>query len=177
MKLVTNNSQEIVVKGSIEDLFYAEETALLHYAYRLVRRKEVAEELVQEAFLRAHQHWSSVEQPKPWLYRAVRNLALNYLRKHKRESLSEGETNVAFEELPDKQANQLETASKLRSLMSELDEVDRELIRLKYEEDLSYAGIAEKLNLSIGNVGYRLHHVLKALAASLKKAGVEGSEG
>ncbi|MGJ8672874.1 RNA polymerase sigma factor [Rubritalea sp.] len=177
MKVVTHIATESSQKGSIEDHFYQEETPLLHYAYRLVRRKEVAEELVQEAFLRAHQHWSSVENPKPWLYRAVRNLALNYLRKHKRESLSDEEANTAFEELPDKQANQLETASKLRHLMGELEEVDRELIRLKYEENLSYAVIAEKLNISIGNVGYRLHHLLKSLAVSLKSAGVEGSEG
>jgi RNA polymerase sigma-70 factor (ECF subfamily) len=163
-------------KASIEDFFRAEETPLLHYAYRLVRRKEVAEELVQEAFLRAHQHWASVDQPRPWLYRAVRNLALNYLRKHKRETLGEEET-AAFEQMPDKQANMLEAVGALQIIIGDLEPEERDLIRLKYEENLSYTKIAEQLGISVGNVGYRLHHLLKSMAVSLKHKGVEGSEG
>ena len=56
----------------------------------LVRRRELAEELVQDAFLRLHRHWDKVEQPRAWVYRAVRNLALNSLRKSQRESVEEG---------------------------------------------------------------------------------------
>ena len=179
MKLSTQASppKESAEKGSLEEHFYSEETALLHYAYRLVKRREVAEELVQEAFLRAHQHWESVEEPKAWLYRAVRNLALNYLRKYKREDLSDEEVGSAFEALPDIQANQLDASKNLRKVIGELEDTDQELIRLKYEEDLSYALIAQRLNIGVGNVGYRLHHILKSLAAALKQAGVEGSEG
>ena len=163
-------------KVSIEDCFRDEESPLLRYAYSLVRRREVAEELVQEAFMRAHQHWNEVEKPKAWLYRAVRNLALNHLRKHKRESLSEEEMHEESQVLPDQQTRRLEVAAQLRALMAEMSESDRELIRLKYEEDLSYATIGEKLGIGVGNVGYRLHHLLKSLGDGLKRVGVDGAE-
>src|SRR4051812_38956297 len=67
-------------------LFEAEESALLHFALGLVGRRSVAEDLVQEAFLRLHPLWTEVENPRAWLYRCLRNLALNDLRDHRRET-------------------------------------------------------------------------------------------
>ena len=168
---------ESTAKPSIEECFRVEETPLLRFAYSLVKRREVAEEMVQEAFMRAHQHWAEVEQPRAWLYRAVRNLSLNYLRKHKRESLSEDDDLQETKSTPDDQTRRLETAMQLRIVMAEMTEEDQQLISLKYDENLSYASISEKLGLGVGNVGYRLHHLLKTLGDALKRAGVEGSEG
>jgi RNA polymerase sigma-70 factor (ECF subfamily) len=67
-------------------------------------------------------------------------------------------------------------AAQLRALMAEMSEPDRDLIRLKYEEDLSYASIGEKLGIGVGNVGYRLHHLLKSLGDGLKRVGVDSAE-
>ena len=76
-------------KPSLRQLFEAEEGPLLRFAHGLTGRREVAEDLVQEAFLRLHAHWDEVAHPKAWLYRSIRNLALNHLRDHKRESSDE----------------------------------------------------------------------------------------
>jgi len=46
------------------------------------------------------------------------------------------------------------------------------LVRLKFEDDLSYKEISARTGLSIGNVGYVLHHALKAIADELAKSGV-----
>ncbi len=46
---------------------------------------------------------------------------------------------------------------------------------MKYFEELKYAEISERTGLSIGNVGYRLHHILKRLADKLRKLGIEGT--
>ena len=48
-------------------LFEAEEGPLLQFAYGLVGRRSVAEELVQEACLRLHPLWAEVENPRAWL--------------------------------------------------------------------------------------------------------------
>jgi RNA polymerase sigma-70 factor (ECF subfamily) len=53
-----------------------------------------------------------------------------------------------------------------------LDERSRELIRLKFNEELSYKEISARTGLSVGNVGYLLHHALKAIAEELAKNGV-----
>src|SRR5262245_14777028 len=65
---------------TIEDLFAALESPLLNYGLRLVRQLSVAEDIVQEAFMRLHAQFSEVREPKRWLYRTVHNLALNHCR-------------------------------------------------------------------------------------------------
>ena len=46
-------------------------------------------------------------------------------------------------------------------------------MKLKYFEDLKYREISTQTGLNIGNVGYRLHHILKELAARLRKLGFD----
>ena len=48
-----------------------------------------------------------------------------------------------------------------------------QLVKLKYFDGLKYRDISDKTGLSIGNVGYRLHHVLKELANRMKPLGIE----
>ncbi len=157
-------------------VFAAEESGLLRYALGLVGRRPVAEELVQEAFLRLHQAWSQVENPRAWVYRCVRNLALNHLRDHPLEAeLPEA---AATAECPagERLAHD-EAVGAVRLLLAELAEEDRRLIHLKYHDDLKYQDISRCTGLSVGNVGYRLHHLLKTLADDLRRAGIEGSQG
>src|SRR4051794_26438806 len=66
---------------SIEELFAALESALLSYAMRLLREREPAEDVVQEAFMKLHEQFEEVREPRRWLYRTVHNLALNQLRR------------------------------------------------------------------------------------------------
>ncbi len=62
----------------------------------------------------------------------------------------------------------VETSETLRRLVKEFDDQDRQLVTLKYFDDLSYREISTQTGLSIGNVGYRLHHILKQLAGKLR---------
>ncbi len=62
-------------------------------------------------------------------------------------------------------------------LVSELEPVDRSLIALKYHENLKYDQISQRTGLSVGNVGYKLHHALKNLAEDLRRLGIESPEG
>jgi RNA polymerase sigma-70 factor (ECF subfamily) len=165
-------------KTSIESLFDTEETPLLRYAYGIVARREVAEEIVQDAFLKLYKHWKDINTPRAWLYRATRNLCLNHLRKHKRETLSdESDNKPSSNDHPDDELGRMEAIGTLRILIEELPPDDRALIQLKYHEELSYGNIGKELNLGTGNVGYRLHHLLKQLSESLQKAGVTSSRG
>lgn len=176
MKLsdITTNAEN----GSlaIEDVFAAEESALLKFAYGYVKRREVAEEIVQDAFVKLHEQWESVDKPRPWLYKAVRNLALNSIRKSRRETLTDdAESESDFtEDGADEQVGRMEAVHMMRVLMGDLGEKDRELVRMKFEEDRSYSDISEKLEMGVGNVGYRLHHVLKGLAEGLRRKGIDG---
>ncbi len=162
---------------SLAALFEEEESGLLRYALGLTGRRSVAEELVQEAFLRLHQSWAEVENPRAWLYRTVRNLALNHLRDHPAEAELDPDTATDDARSASARLGRDEAVGTVRLLLAELPDADRRLIHLKYHEELQYQEIGRRTGLSAGNVGFRLHHLLKALADALRRAGIEGSEG
>jgi RNA polymerase sigma factor (sigma-70 family) len=162
---------------TLRALFETEESTLLRYAFSLTGRRAVAEEIVQEVFLQLHSNWAEVNEPRAWLFRSVRNRAFNHLRKSRRETLgTDGETAAVADNVadnPDELIAHLETVAQLRQLVSQLPEKDRRLVQLKYYEDLKYRDISQRTGLTISNVGFRLHQVLKKLAAGLLPRGVE----
>ena len=76
------------------------------------------------------------------------------------------------EPLPDEQIVRWEGIGLVRLSLGTLDERSREVIRLKFNEDLSYKEISERTGLAVGHVGYLLHHALKAIAAELARTGL-----
>ncbi|MDA7540571.1 sigma-70 family RNA polymerase sigma factor [Akkermansiaceae bacterium] len=162
-----------VAQLSLEEVFVAEESPLLRYAFGLLGRRELAEEVVQDAFLKLHEHWDEVEIPRAWLFRCVRNFSFNILRKSKRETLDEKpEERESALERPDDELGRLEAVGMIQMLVSEMEDRDQSMVRMKYFQDLKYQEIADKLEMSVGNVGYRLHHLLKDLGERLRKSGI-----
>ena len=160
-------------------LFDSHAPALLLYARHFVDPAR-AEDLVQEVFLRLAGQARTPENPRAWLYRSLRNLALNHLRDHRRETaLDDGPDtpHPAPGDLPAQQMGRAEAVGVVRTLIAELPDDERALLRLKYHDNLKYHEISQRTGLSAGNVGYKLHHLLKGLAASLRRAGIEGCEG
>jgi RNA polymerase sigma-70 factor (ECF subfamily) len=166
---------------TIEELFEALESPLLRYALRLLLNPVMAEDVVQEAFLKLQAQFDQVQEQRSWLYRTVHNLALNNNRRAAK-TVSFQPSNAASENaerqpadpqpLPDEQLARWESIGLVRLSLEILDARSRELIRLKFNEDLSYKEISERTGLSMGNVGYLLHHALKAMADDLAKTGV-----
>jgi len=172
---------------TIQGLFTALEAPLLNYALRLSGERGLAEDLVQEAFMKLHAQFEEVREPKRWLYRTVHNLALNQRRDSAKiiplsqvpDSSSpshpsyDSAADPADESpLPDEQIIRLEGIGLVRLCLETLDARSRELIRLKFTEDLSYKQISERTGLKTGHVGYLLHHALKAIADELAKSGI-----
>ena len=165
---------------SIEELFAALESPLLAYADRLLGPCALAEDVVQEAFMKLHAQFNEVREPRRWLFRTVHNLALNQRRAAAKvvpmPQFGEGEEAVEVaddrEALPDEQIVRLEGIGLVRLSLGALDERTRTVVRMKFEEDMSYKEIAEKTGLTVGHVGYLLHHALKNIAAELSKNGL-----
>lgn len=166
-----------VSEVTFQSLFDSEETPLLRYAFSLVGRRAVAEEIVQDVFLQLHTQWDDVDSPRAWLFRSVRNRAYNHVRDAKREVLTghddKQQSSCAKEDSPEALHLHMEALSALRASLEELNESDRQLVKLKYFNDLKYRDISTESGQSIGNVGYRLHHILKELAGKLRKLGFD----
>jgi RNA polymerase sigma factor (sigma-70 family) len=165
---------------TLAGLFRVEEGPLLRYAYGLTGRRALAEEVVQESFLRLHRQWGEVAKPRPWLYRCVRNLAFNEIRDHARETPADPATEATRADprqaTPDAELARHEAIGTLRLLLAGLEAEDARLIDLKYMHHKSYAEIAAATGTNIGTVGYKLHHLLKQLAAALRRAGIDNPE-
>jgi RNA polymerase sigma factor (sigma-70 family) len=166
---------------SIEELFQALESALLSYALRFVNDMAPAEDIVQEAFLRLHRQFGEVREPRPWLYRTVHNLALNHQRRARKvvpldppvgDGASPAPEAADPLPLPDEKIVRQENIGLVRLCLETLDPRSRELVRLKFTEDLSYKEMSARTGLTVGHVGYLLHHALKAIAVELARNGV-----
>jgi RNA polymerase sigma-70 factor (ECF subfamily) len=166
--------------ATIEEVFAALESPLLAYARRLVGDFAVAEDVVQDAFMKLHSQFQQVRTPQPWLYRTVHNLAVDHQRRASRivlvddrnsEDMPANDT-ADSQPMPDEQIARWEGIGLVRLVLETLDARSRELIRLRFEEELSYKEIAESTGLTVGNVGYILHHALKAMALELEKTEV-----
>ena len=164
---------------SIEELFAALESPLLNYALRCVGEFGLAQDMVQEAFMQLHARFGEVREPRPWLYRTVHNLALNQRRRSNKivplDPPGEDKTTPDTADpqpLPDEQFARWEGIGLVRLSLETLDDRSRELIRLKFNEDLSYKEISARTGLAVGHVGYLLHHALKDIAGELARNGV-----
>jgi RNA polymerase sigma factor (sigma-70 family) len=129
-----------------------------------------ADDLVQEAWLRAHRTPPGTGVPTgPWLARVVKNLFYGDLRHEAVRRAGVGpvtETPPTPEELLDR----LETQRMLSRLVAELAEPFRTTVLLRYDEGLTSARIAETMNVPPGTVRWRLKEGLDRLRASLDEA-------
>jgi RNA polymerase sigma-70 factor (ECF subfamily) len=163
---------------TIEELFEALESPLLSYALRLAGELGAAEDLVQDAFMKLQGQFKEVREPRRWLYRTVHNLALNQRRQARNIVPMNPEPQETPPEaadpkpLPDEQLVRMEGIGLVRLTLATLDSRSRELIRLKFTENLSYKEISERTGLKTGHVGYILHCALKTMAGELAKNGV-----
>ncbi len=167
---------------SVEQLVAALESPLLRYALRLIGHRALAEDTVQEAFMKLHAQFAEVKEPRRWLYRTVHNLALNHRRQGNKivplEPVGAQDQPTSTpditdpEPLTDEQIVRWEGIGLVRLSLDALDDRSREIVRLKFNEELSYKQISERTGLTTGHVGYLLHHALKAIASDLARSGL-----
>lgn len=182
---VVRSEDSGAVPESIEELFSSLESPLLAYAQRLTGNLESAQDITQEAFMRLHSQFASVLEPRRWLYRTIHNLAINHLRQSSRTVPLEPPTCSGSNDphphesthpdpdpLPDAHIIRLEGIGLVHLSLATLDPRSREVVRLKFEEDLSYREIAQRTGLRTGHVGYLLHHALKSLGVELARTGL-----
>ena len=127
----------------------------------LARSPTDAEDIVQEAMLRAFRAFDGVrgEKIKPWLLAIVRNCFHDHAGRGRRLSpLADGQAEAqAFEGAsPEDEAGQASERRRLEAMLSALPEDYREVLLLREVEDLSYREIAEATGVPIGTVMSRL---------------------
>jgi len=143
---------------------------------RIVRDPEMAEDLVQETFIRVWSRAQAFDSERgalgPWLLAVARNRAIDYLRsvdgRMARSSyeLVEMENPALFANL-ESQVMVSELAGRVRGVMSKLNSSQRSVIELAYFEGLSQTEMAEKLGQPLGTIKTWVRTALKNLREEL----------
>jgi RNA polymerase sigma-70 factor (ECF subfamily) len=158
---------------AFEEIVKRYERRVYGIALRIVRRHEVADDVAQEAFMRAHQALSTFDLDRPfgpWICRIAANLAINHVRSPEaRETpLPEGHAESAA---PGRGALDLvlerEAREVLERALGALPAEQRAVFALRTFEELSYREIADALGISIGTVMSRLSRARERLREAL----------
>ena len=170
--------------AAFDALFRRWASPLLRYLARMLRDSAAAEELVQEVFLRvyrARDRYTPDARFSTWVYRIATNLALNELRRPRRRGRHEspdeegGPDLVAEATGPDDAADARREAGRVLADLEELPEKQRAALCLSAIEGLSYAEIAEALEVTESAVKALVHRARSALADRMHaRSGREG---
>ncbi|RHW34804.1 RNA polymerase sigma factor SigW [Neobacillus notoginsengisoli] len=155
---------------------------LFQLGYRMLGNRHEAEDIAQEAFIRAYVNIDSFKQEykfSTWLYRIATNLCIDRIRKKKPDYYLDAE--VAGTEgltlysrissdmpLPEKEVEMMELHETIQGEILKLPEKYRSVIVLRYIEELSLNEISEILGLPLGTVKTRIHRGREALRKQLR---------
>jgi len=144
-------------KAGLHHLYTEEAGRLVSVAQRIVRRRELAEEIVHDAFLmiwqKAATFDSTLGSARSWIYAIVRNRALNVVRDGKREDISDPALvtpELETDALISNAVERLATESRLRACLENLDTQKRQSVLLSYVTGFSHGEIAGHMGVPLG---------------------------
>lgn len=158
------------VVGQFEAFYRERYRPIVAVVYALTGNRWAAEDLAQEAFLRAHRDWSRVEvmaAPEAWVRRVAINLAMSRFRRLRSETTARlrlSPVDVAFQ--PPTAEHDAFWAEVRR-----LPHRQSEVVALRYVEDLSTVEIADTLEIAEGTVRALLAQARERLARQLEAKG------
>lgn len=161
-------------KDSLRQVYQAYAKQVFAYLYSLCHDHALAEDLMQEAFVRALCAIDLAQEDiLPWLLRVGRNLYFDHYRKMRRQSWQELEEGAlpAGEDLLLDQILQKEENRKLYRAILNLKELEKEAVILYWFAGISQTEIGRILNLSHGNVRVVLYRAKKNLKQYLEQEG------
>ena len=170
--------------SAFEDLVIAYEKKIYNLALRMTRNPSDAEDITQEAFLKAYRSLKSFRKDSGfyvWIYRIASNLCIDFLRKEKQGSTlplnlpeEDGEWTVElpdFSALPEEELERRELRESIRRGLDALPEKQRQILVMRELSGLSYARIGEILDLEEWTVKSRISRARAALAKLLRQEG------
>ena len=143
---------------------------LLGYLYRMTGGdRALGEDLVQETFLRILQNLDQYQHPrrfKPWLYAIATNLARDHYKRadtRRVEPMPHQNLNASGEDQPETRLLASDDGRHVAAALAALPAPQREVIVLRFYQELSLAEIAEALAIPLGTVKSRLSIGLQRL--------------
>ena len=169
----------------IREVIDQHQSRLIRFATRITGDLETARDVVQDTFLRLLREDidKTRDHVAPWLFKVCRNRALDVRRKEgPLMPLDDVDTARLEGRTPDPLAalEKSATARRVLAVLGELPERQQEVLRLRFQEDLSYKEISAVTSCSVSNVGFLIHtgvkHLRQRLAAPVPTGQGEGGQ-
>jgi len=164
---------------AFETLYVRYMEAIYRYIFFRVGDEVQAEDLTEETFLRAWEALPKYQHRKypfsSWLYRIAHNLVIDHYRRKKPVPISNGlmRTHSNPAETPDYMVDRKHETLLLVKAVQKLNELEKEIVLLRFVEGLSHKEIAAMVGKSPSSCRVILHRALKALRSILVE--LEGS--
>ncbi|MBD7983745.1 RNA polymerase sigma factor SigW [Sporosarcina sp. Sa2YVA2] len=180
MDELVNKRINQVLKGNqeaFEEIVTLFQQRLYQVCYRMLGNAQEAEDIAQEAFVRAYVNIHTYDQKRKfstWLYRIATNLCIDRIRKKKpdyyldatvpgTDGLNMYSQIAATGDLPEEEIERMETQDRVQYEISRLPDKYRTVIILRYMEELPLQEISDILELPLGTVKTRVHRGREAL--------------
>jgi RNA polymerase sigma-70 factor (ECF subfamily) len=165
--------------GALEAVMAQYQHRLYRFLVRLTQDPAVAEDLFQQTWLRVIEKIGRYDTQRhftPWLFSVARNLAIDHLRKHRESSLdisteagvSPIDRLVAPASDPLEQLLEFERGAMLTAAIARLPLIHREVLTLRFEEDMKLEQISEISGVPLSTVKSRLHRAMEGLRGRLQ---------
>ncbi|MGD6805177.1 RNA polymerase sigma factor SigW [Rossellomorea vietnamensis] len=185
MDALVNKRIKQVLKGdqdAFAEVIELYKDKVFQICFRMLGNRHEAEDISQEAFIRAYVNIHTFNQKRKfstWLYRIATNLCIDRIRKKKPDYYLDAEvtgtegltmySQVAAEgQLPEEEVEEMELQAEIQRQILKLPDKYRSVIVLKYIEELSLQEISEILDLPLGTVKTRIHRGREALRKQLR---------
>ncbi|WP_347548917.1 RNA polymerase sigma factor [Pseudalkalibacillus hwajinpoensis] len=163
-------------QAAFEAFVHRYHAPLLGYLERMLRDRKKAEDVVQDTFLKLINQLKSKKIPdkvKPWLYQVATNQCRDYWKSSGYKSEKQILDNIPDQ--PDHEPSVVELFERQEARKEFLEKLDtlsstqREIVYLRFYQELKYQEISETLELPLGTVKSNLFHALKKLKVSLER--------
>lgn len=146
--------------------------ALYAYVYVRLKNHPLAEDLIQDTFIKAWKNKDSFDAEKSslknWLFTIAINTLRDYFRKKKIEKV-ELEENILSENHLEEDFQKKEEIKRVLSKLDELPERDQELILLRYKSDLSIEEVAKVMQMEYSATKVAIHRAVKKLQSIIQE--------
>lgn len=141
------------------------EYSVLKFVYNMIKDKEASEDITQEVFITIYNKLYMYDKKRKfynWILQIAKNKCIDYMRKYKRvyESNIEEARNLASSEISPEQALEYnETKKTIKNFINQLNEIDKQILILRYSQELKFTDIASILDMNVSAVKRRYYNV------------------
>ena len=160
-------------KAALEQLYDRYEKILFSFLYKMLEDRELAEEALQEVFIKIWRGKGVYDESKgkftSWLFRMAQNTAIDLIRKNKKPTVPiEEAAQMTSNDAPiDLQVEWQEKKGQIETAVQRLSADQQKMIDLFYFKGYTHEKIAEMCDIPLGTVKSRIRLALKKLKISL----------